>query len=271
MQTRQPYFVALLGLIAASIACSAGETTPQEALPIRVDCAQAETEGLSVFAIDEFRRDLAINTDPRVAEHLDRFPELICRELTSDRYGTLSPIAYAAGHRPDAHLIFPLLIERGAQAADALPIAAWRGDSRVVPWLLEHGVDPDIGSAMVLAAAQNDVRMVQRLLEAGADPSRPIADNNWIKNDGRSALHHAAASGIHEMLRSLLDAGADANATDHAGRTPLAVAVGRGKPGPVRLLFDRGAAPTRMRREEVTQLHRLAKRYQMQEIVDFLE
>ncbi len=112
--------LAVLGLIAASVGCAAdAETAPEVVAPVRVDCAHAETEGLSVFAIDEFRRDLAIHTGPRLAEHLDRFPELICRELTSDRHGALSPIAYAAGHRPDAHLIFPMLIERGAQAADA--------------------------------------------------------------------------------------------------------------------------------------------------------
>ncbi len=264
--------LATLGLIAVSLACTAGGEAPGEAaVPYAVDCAHADTTALSVFAIDEFRRDLAIDTESRIAEHLDRFPELICQELTSDRHGVLSPIAFAAGHRPDAHLLFPLLIERGAQARDALPVAVWRGDSRVVPWLLEQGVDPDTGSALVLAAAQRDVGMVRRLLEAGADPSRPIAENNWIREDGRSALHHAAASGIAEMLRALLDAGADANATDHAGRTPLAVAIRSGKPGPVRLLFDGGAAPTRMRREEVTQLHRLAKRYRMQDIVDFIE
>lgn len=244
---------------------------PAETHPVAIDCAEANPGALSRFALDAFQRDLAIHTPSKIAEHLDNHPELICATLESDRYGISSPIAYAAGHRPDAHGIFPLLVERGAEASDALPVAVWRGDSRVVPWLLEHGVDPNTESVVVLAAQRNDTRMVQRLLAAGADPNRPASENRWFENDGRSALHHAVRHDASEMIRTLLDAGADINAVDRQGRTPLAEAVRGQRPGTVRLLFDRGAAPTRMHEEDVARLRHLARSYGMTDIVEFLD
>ncbi|MCP3981060.1 MAG: ankyrin repeat domain-containing protein [bacterium] len=263
-----------VGLVAVLFAagCGGDDRSPSPTIPApALDCATLDTSSLSQFAVDAFRRDLAIDTPNKLREHLDSHPELICRTLHSERYGDLTPIGYASGHRPDAHGIFPLLIERGARAEDALPVAVMRGDARVVPWLLDHGVDPDTRSAIVIAARQDDTSMVRRLLEAGADPGRPSVATNWTDDDGRTALHWAAVHKRKTMLEALLDAGAHVDAVVASGRSALAEAVSRDDASAVRLLYDRGAAPTRLDPQTLQRLLRLARRYRMQDIVDFIE
>ena len=43
--------------------------------------------------------------------------------------------------------------------------------------------------------------------------------------EGKTALHIAAANGLIEATESLLAAGADVNTTDHDGHTPMHAAL----------------------------------------------
>jgi uncharacterized protein len=62
------------------------------------------------------------------------------------------------------------------------------------------------------------------------------------KDDGGTALHHAALSNDRAMVTFLLEAGADLNARDDTYQmTPIGWANEEGHEGMVRFLYDRGA------------------------------
>lgn len=236
-----------------------------------IDCSTVELVEVSRFVLEPFQRDLAIDTPHRIQARLDETPELICATLVSSRHGDLPPIAYAAAHRPDAELIFPLLIERGAQARDALPVAAHLGKSRIVEWLLERGVDPGHGDALILAAEAREVRLVERLLAAGADPSRRAAPGSWLGHAEQTALHQAARHGIPELLTALLEAGADVDALDALERPPLSEAIDADQVQAVRRLLEAGASPHRLPFDDRDRLLVIAKRWGMSDVVEALE
>ena len=60
-------------------------------------------------------------------------------------------------------------------------------------------------------------------------------------DDGRTAMHYAAAAGSSEIVQALVEMGCDVNAKDDAGSTPLAEAATRGNVAVVDLLVDLGA------------------------------
>jgi hypothetical protein len=72
--------------------------------------------------------------------------------------------------------------------------------------------------------------MVQLLLQKGADVNMAATDSASVKNGplafkGRTALMMAAPYGSPDLIRSLLNAKANVNATDVVGLTPLMFAV----------------------------------------------
>jgi ankyrin repeat protein len=91
---------------------------------------------------------------------------------------------------------------------------------------------------LMYAARAGDVRRVTRLLRPrGAEREVDATDAG-----GRTALHHASASGRVETVRLLLDKGADKDKEDGVYWRPLHYASALGHAGVVSLLLDRGAA-----------------------------
>ncbi len=66
-------------------------------------------------------------------------------------------------------------------------------------------------------------------------------------NDGFTALHWAAWSGMPACVKRLVQVGLDVNAQENAGFTPLMLAAMRGNAETVAMLLQLGADPTRTR------------------------
>jgi ankyrin repeat protein len=77
--------------------------------------------------------------------------------------------------------------------------------------------------------------VVRLLLERGADV------NAREREKGATPLHLAASWGRSEVVLVLLEHGADVNARNHAGQTPLAVALENNQEEAAALLRARGA------------------------------
>jgi ankyrin repeat protein len=76
--------------------------------------------------------------------------------------------------------------------------------------------------------------MVRFLLDAGADP-------NATSNKGWNALIPASRNGFTKIIRILVEAGADVNCKTDQGRTALMIAAFWGDQDTVRALLDAGA------------------------------
>ena len=153
-------------------------------------------------------------------------------DLTARTEHRRTPVHVALEHSP---ALVPLLLELGA-VIDA-PSAAYLGDVDRLARQLDDGApltDPDGGADLLSWAALGGAPATARLLlERGADA------------DG-GALHAAAAAGQLELVRLLVSAGADVDRRDpHTGRVPLHAAITAGTdgdaPGIVRVLLDAGA------------------------------
>lgn len=117
--------------------------------------------------------------------------------------------------------------------------AAAGGDTKAVRNLLNQGqpvnaVAPQ-GTALTAAAQAGQKEVVLLLLQAGADPNLEQAEN------GRSALHQAAASGDVQSIRLLVAAGAKLDKRDASDMTPIAYAVSNGSLPAAKALIAAGA------------------------------
>lgn len=117
--------------------------------------------------------------------------------------------------------------------------AASRGFTSVVSVPLKHGADPypTYGSTSPIskAAQLGHEGIVQLVLHAKARDSK-------IQDEQRqSALRMASANGHRKVVRLLLEAGADINASNWEKRTALLLAAENGQISIARLLLNRGA------------------------------
>jgi ankyrin repeat protein len=140
--------------------------------------------------------------------------------------------AVASGQRE----AFGLLLERGADATQALTPVLWRNETGLVELALDHGAKLDRALDEAKPLLNQMIRWGQFkqalwMLERGASPN--IADQ-----DGWTAVHQAASRGNEKMLREVLDAGGDTTRKDNNGDTPLIVALARGRPKIIALLDD---------------------------------
>jgi hypothetical protein len=128
----------------------------------------------------------------------------------------------------------------------ALANAVLLGDQSLVESLLSHGASvQSLGPDITLSAARRgSLSMVRSLLVAGARFDKS-------GTNGRTALHEVsdrAEAGDEQLsiLRELLDAGIDVNATDDRGHTALTLTIAyrRHRYDLGKLLLDRGANPT---------------------------
>jgi ankyrin repeat protein len=106
---------------------------------------------------------------------------------------------------------------------DLLTWAAYGGSVAAVQLLLDRGADPDSG-ALHAAAAAGRAEVVTVLLGAGAQVDRRDHDT------GRTPLHAAVSTGpdggdVVAVVRALLSAGADVNATTSDGASPLDISL----------------------------------------------
>ncbi|XP_026322504.1 E3 ubiquitin-protein ligase MIB1 [Hyposmocoma kahamanoa] len=105
------------------------------------------------------------------------------------------------------------------------------------------------GHTALQAAAQNGhVEVIRTLVEAGAE-----ADAE--DRDGDRAAHHAAFGDEPAALRALAAAGADLNARNRRRQTPLHIAVNKGHLGVVRTLLQLDVHPSLQDSEGDTPLH----------------
>jgi len=141
----------------------------------------------------------------------------------------------------------PSLASRRFGGRTLLHYASGAGCLEVVASLLRLGTDPDIqngGGHTALyyvaneCASETGPEIVRALLQAGADVN---ACGGVMR---ATALHMAARRGNVEIARALLDCGAAIGARDSKGVTPLRRAVNCRRDAVVRLLVERGAAPT---------------------------
>jgi ankyrin repeat protein len=177
-----------------------------------------------------------------------------------------TPLLVATMHNPSADVV-KLLIARGADAlaadklhATALHTAAVAADIGTLRALLDAKVDVNARDAadftpLMVAASNGSVEAVKLLLSRGARvndvsgagevvihaPAR--VKNGTLALGSFTALLLAAPAGSAELVKTLIDAGADVNATDIRGMTPLmlAVATDHYDLNKIRLLLHTGA------------------------------
>jgi ankyrin repeat protein len=148
----------------------------------------------------------------------------------------------------------PNLIARGANidALDqdgnsALWLATRFSKIDVVLRLLDANADVDLPNnqgwtplhcSTFCGNEAKDVAIVEAILDAGADP------NAVEPTYGETPLHYAVkATNSPEMVKLLIDAGADVNATSTSGDTPLQFAVAKGNSEIAEVLLAAGADP----------------------------
>lgn len=134
--------------------------------------------------------------------------------------------------------VFALLLERGADATQALGPAVWRNNTELAELAMSFGAQLDSAVDEGKPLLNQMIRWGQFkqalwLLERGASPN--VADQ-----EGWTAVHQAASRGNEKMLRAVLDAGGDPKRHDKEGNTPLDIAQARRRPKINELLIEDG-------------------------------
>ena len=133
------------------------------------------------------------------------------------------------------------LLERGAEATEALPAALWSHDMRFAELVLSFGANPDLAGEGGRPMLNDLIRWGQLapalwILARGASPN--LADGR-----GWTALHQAASRGSARMVEALLAAGGDPTIREKEGLTPPALARSLGKKEIARI-FERTGGGT---------------------------
>ena len=132
--------------------------------------------------------------------------------------------------------LFALLLERGADACQALTPVIWKGEFDLAELALARGAELDLaideGKPLLNQMIRwGQFKQAMWMLERGASPD--IADER-----GWTAVHQAASRGNEKMLKAVLEAGGDTSRKDDEGDTPLIIAIVRGRSKIIALLDD---------------------------------
>lgn len=128
-------------------------------------------------------------------------------------------------------------IDKNTYRVNVLAHAARKGDTELVKYLFEQGLDPskdDLYYALDEAAYYGQLEIVKLLTEGGFDPNKydlGAADHPLLK---------AARHGDIEMATYLLEKGADINVKDWKGNSTLSLAAWEGKIEMAKFLINKG-------------------------------
>ena len=195
------------------------------------------------------------------------------RERVVEEVGVAS---YVAVRRDAPEALLTALFERGAPRGRVLGLAARSGRDRLVVWLLEQGVDPASGDALVEAAAAERLRSIEALLAAGADPDQRPSAGSLLDDDGPTPLFFAIYGRRPDIANVLLDAGADGDLEtrfDHPDRsvTLLEWATIKQLWPLTERLVEAGADPDALSSPERDRLSRAARAFGFEKVIAALE
>lgn len=191
------------------------------------------------------------------ANDVSRVTELISQGVPINAKDGSGRTALYWASQEDHMPVVELLIDRGADIDSPstgddgwtpLIIAAYRGNDDIAGYLLEHGaninaMDKYGYTALSWAWGKHHLTIVRLLLTRGASANvPPVAYGEGPPKGKGTLLHRAVSTGEDEaLIKLLIDNGADVNAKDGSGRTPLHMAVDRGRLATVKLLVESGA------------------------------
>mmetsp|Transcript_25411 Transcript_25411/g.59122 ORF Transcript_25411/g.59122 Transcript_25411/m.59122 type:complete len:502 (+) Transcript_25411:133-1638(+) len=136
---------------------------------------------------------------------------------------------------------------RDAGGRTPLHLAAQFGHAGAVSWLIAQGADLEvldnggIQTPLHAAVAARPIGAATAVVRSLLDARARIHSQGWR---GRTALHHAAASGAAPIVRQLLQAGARRNYKDDDGQTPRSLATANSFHACVEVLDREPIAPS---------------------------
>jgi uncharacterized protein len=171
-------------------------------------------------ALNEITQLMINGADPNQRDAFDRTPLLVAAHRADLRAMELLVKGGADPRAKDRQNYDAITITSVANQPAALKAAiALGGDARAI-------TSPYQGTALIAAAHLGHAEVVRILIAAGS----PL---DHVNNLGWTAVIEAIVLGDggtnhQQCLQALLDAGADPNLADRAGKSPLALAEGRG-------------------------------------------
>lgn len=174
-------------------------------------------------------------------------------------WGDVRGMEELAGARPGA------LKEKTLIGETSLHWAARFGKTKVVEFLLDQGLDPDLpekergSTPFTEAALHNRAGVVKLMVARGADVDQRLFYGNTV-------LHKKAETGDLELVELLLSLGADINAKNAKGWTPLHTAVAARQQEFAEFLIKKGALIYAADHKGLSPLHLAAQR----ELVDMI-
>lgn len=191
---------------------------------------------------------------------LDLLPGALLRSLASEPYETVfadPPTSARDGRLPVLNLNTGetrFLCADGDLARSFVGEQANPKKLKATPWRGWWKEKDAKDARLLLAATVGDAAGAREALAPSADGGPP-ASIHAHGADGRTALHVAASLGHEDLVRTLLDAQANVDASTDAGCTALHLATTRGHAGVVELLLAAGADVLRATSEGNLALH----------------